>query len=275
MANTTVDLTEYNGDAYIAACVALLITSWIAVGLRTYTRVVLMKKYQADDWLMLVAQVGFYSFSFRALLLRSLTNGTCVKDGLYGGLCIYTRGGSPRPRQAQCRSPESRRSSSCPDGKFERSKGLDGGRFSPASTRMTLTAAQWQALTVALYIPCMMFVKLSIGVFLLRLATQKVYIQLIRVVLVIVVLWSTGIFLWNLFQCTPVEKQWDFRITTGHCAGPSEIISAAYALSVMTVLSDWFFVSNALPLTYDVRNTSLMLTFGRLSFRFPCSGASR
>lgn len=88
-----------------------------------------------------------------------------------------------------------------------------------------------------------MFVKLSIGVFLLRLATQKVYIWIIRVALVIVTLWSIGIFIWNLFQCTPVEKQWDFRITTGHCAGPNEIIAAAYALSVMTVLSDWFFVS--------------------------------
>lgn len=91
----------------------------------------------------------------------------------------------------------------------------------------------------------MMLIKLSIGVFLLRLATKKLYIWIIRGSLVIVTLWSLGIFIWDIFQCTPVAKQWDFRITTGHCAGPDEIISAAYALSVMTVLSDWFFVSRA------------------------------
>ena len=106
-----------------------------------------------------------------------------------------------------------------------------------------LTGTQWQALTIAVYILDMMFVKLSIGIFLLRLATQKAYVWTIRVALVIVTLWSLGIFFWNLFQCTPVPKQWDFRLN-GTCAGPDQIIAAAYALSVMTVLSDWFFVSS-------------------------------
>lgn len=54
----TYDLNEYNGGSLIATCISLLVTSWIAVGLRSYTRVVLMKSYQADDWLMLVAQVS-------------------------------------------------------------------------------------------------------------------------------------------------------------------------------------------------------------------------
>lgn len=91
----------------------------------------------------------------------------------------------------------------------------------------------------------MMFVKLSIGVFLLRLATKRVYIWTIRIALVIVTLWSLGIFIWDIFfQCTPVQRQWDFRITSGHCAGSGEIRAAIYALSAMTVLSDWFFVSN-------------------------------
>lgn len=58
MDENKVDLTEYNGDSLVATCVTLLLTSWIAVGLRSYTRVVLMKSYQADDWLMLIAQVS-------------------------------------------------------------------------------------------------------------------------------------------------------------------------------------------------------------------------
>jgi hypothetical protein len=68
MANLqTYNLTEYNGDSIVITCVVLLVTSWIAVALRSYTRVVLMKSYQADDWLMLVAQV-----STNAALLISL-----------------------------------------------------------------------------------------------------------------------------------------------------------------------------------------------------------
>lgn len=108
---------------------------------------------------------------------------------------------------------------------------------------MTLIIVQWQALGVANYILNMMFVKLSIGVFLLRLAAKKSYIWIIRIVLVIITVWSLGLFIWDIFQCTPIQKQWDYRITTGTCASVDEILTVAYALSVMTVLTDWFFVS--------------------------------
>lgn len=89
----------------------------------------------------------------------------------------------------------------------------------------------------------MMFIKLSIGIFLLRLSVGNVYKWILRVSLVVIALWSMGVFLWDVFQCTPVERQWDDRIQHGHCASPGEIISAAYAISVMTVLSDWLYVS--------------------------------
>ena len=87
-----------------------------------------------------------------------------------------------------------------------------------------------------------MFIKLSIGIFLLRLAAQKVYIWILRVSLVVITVWTTALFFWNIFQCDPVAKQWDYRIPRGHCVGPEEVVAAAYALSAMTVLSDWLFV---------------------------------
>lgn len=88
----------------------------------------------------------------------------------------------------------------------------------------------------------MMFIKLSIGVFLMRLAVQKVYIWILRISLVIIAIWSIVIFFWNLFQCSPVDKQWDYRITTGQCVSAGQIVSAAYALTAMTVVSDWLYV---------------------------------
>jgi hypothetical protein len=96
----------------------------------------------------------------------------------------------------------------------------------------------------------MMFVKLSIGVFLLRLAVWTAYKWILWISLVVFTLWSLGIFFWNLLQCIPVEKQWDFRIEHGYCAGADAIISSAIALSVLTVLSDWVYVCPNEPVMY-------------------------
>ncbi len=58
-----VDLHEYNGGRLVGATISLLALSWITMGLRTYTRAVIMRSFQGDDWLMLVAQVGFLDTS--------------------------------------------------------------------------------------------------------------------------------------------------------------------------------------------------------------------
>lgn len=88
----------------------------------------------------------------------------------------------------------------------------------------------------------MMFIKLSIGIFLLRIASQQVYIWILKISLVVVFIWSTVIFFWNLFQCDPVDKQWDWRIDHGSCVQPHALVSAAYALSAMTIVSDFLYV---------------------------------
>lgn len=56
--NKTIDLKEENGLALVGTAIVFLVISWISVGLRTWTRAFLMKGYQADDWLMLIGQVG-------------------------------------------------------------------------------------------------------------------------------------------------------------------------------------------------------------------------
>lgn len=52
-----VDLTEYNGAPLLATAAVFLALSWISVILRTYTRAILMKSFQLDDWFMLASQV--------------------------------------------------------------------------------------------------------------------------------------------------------------------------------------------------------------------------
>ncbi|KAG6182248.1 hypothetical protein E4U36_003474 [Claviceps purpurea] len=203
MAQTAYDLDESNASSLVITCIVMLVTSWIAVGLRAFTRVVLMKGYQADDILMLIAQVIFTvtcSIQF---------------EGVQSGV----------------------------------------GRHNAAFTNEDdlVTALMWQALGVAIYILNMMFIKLSIGVFLLRIATQKAYIWTIRIVLSIITLWSIGFFTWNLLQCTPIEKQWDFRITDGQCADAGEVLTAAYCLSAMTIVTDWFFALIPIPMLWRIK----------------------
>lgn len=123
-----------------------------------------------------------------------------------------------------------------------------------------ITALEFQALATASYVLDMMFIKLSIGIFLLRLATQKRYRYIIWGSLVVIAIWSLALFFWNIFQCNPVEAQWDYTILerdpSAHCASGEEIVNAAYALSVMTILSDWLYALIPIPIVWNVKMTT-------------------
>lgn len=204
-ANQHIDLSEDNSVALVSTVIVFMALSWLSVALRTYTRAFLMKSYQLDDWLMLIAQ-GIFTVSC-AFILEG------VKEGL--------------------------------------------GRHNEAikDDAAEVNALKWQALATATYVLDMMFIKLSIGVFLLRLSVKPVYTWIIWISLAVITIWSTVIFFWNMFQCSPVEKQWDFRITGGHCVSADQIVSAAYAISAMTIVSDWLYAILPIPMLWTVKMT--------------------
>ncbi|UPK93180.1 hypothetical protein LCI18_004115 [Fusarium solani-melongenae] len=204
-ANQHIDLSEDNSVALVSTVIVFMALSWLSVGLRTYTRAFLMKSYQLDDWLMLIAQ-GIFTVSC-AFILEG------VKEGL--------------------------------------------GRHNEAikDDAAEVNALKWQALATATYVLDMMFIKLSIGVFLLRLSVKPVYTWIIWISLAVITIWSTVIFFWNMFQCSPVEKQWDFRITGGQCVSADQIVSAAYAISAMTIVSDWLYAILPIPMLWTVKMT--------------------
>nr|RBQ89870.1 hypothetical protein FVER53263_08029 [Fusarium verticillioides] len=49
--------------------------------------------------------------------------------------------------------------------------------------------------------------------------------------------------------------QWDFRIKDGTCVSADQIVSAAYAISVMTVVSDWLYALLPIPMLWSVKMT--------------------
>ncbi|XDG02386.1 hypothetical protein ABKA04_002001 [Annulohypoxylon sp. FPYF3050] len=123
-----------------------------------------------------------------------------------------------------------------------------------------IQALMYQAVATATYVLNMWLIKLSIGIFLLRLASQKRYQYTLYASIVIVSIWSVVLFFWNIFQCNPVAAQWDYTILekdpTSHCVSADEIVNAAYALSVMNILSDWMYALIPIPMLWNVKMTA-------------------
>ncbi|KAI0490918.1 hypothetical protein F4859DRAFT_520554 [Xylaria cf. heliscus] len=123
-----------------------------------------------------------------------------------------------------------------------------------------IEALKYQALATASYVSNMWLIKLSIGLFLFRLAVRNRYKWVLGISIVVVGIWSLAIFFWNIFQCSPVPAQWDYTILTSdpksHCVSADEIVSAAYALSALTILSDWLYALIPIPMIWQVKMTA-------------------
>lgn len=100
-----------------------------------------------------------------------------------------------------------------------------------------------------------MFIKLSIAIFLLRLAVERRYRWTLLGSMFVVAVWSTVLFFWNIFQCSPVQAQWEYTIPDLKCVTSEQIVSAAYALSVMTIITDWLYALLPIPMIWNVRMT--------------------
>jgi len=98
-----------------------------------------------------------------------------------------------------------------------------------------------------------MFIKLSIGLFLLRIAVGQVYIWILRISMVVITIWTTAIFFYDLFSCLPVQAQWDVNIENQHCVSGSAFVSAAYSFSVMAILSDWLYALMPISMIWSVQ----------------------
>ncbi|XXH00088.1 hypothetical protein Hte_006430 [Hypoxylon texense] len=122
-----------------------------------------------------------------------------------------------------------------------------------------IQALMYQALATATYVLNMWLIKLSIGIFLLRLASQKRYKYILYISIIIITIWSIVLFFWNIFQCNPVAAQWDYTMLqndpNAHCVSADEIVNAAYALSVMTILTDWLYALLPIPMVWGVKMT--------------------
>ncbi|KAK0111610.1 hypothetical protein ONS95_001956 [Cadophora gregata] len=102
----------------------------------------------------------------------------------------------------------------------------------------------------------MMTLKLSIAIFLLRIAVRPLYIWILRSSIVVVAIWSFVIFMYDIFQCLPVQAQWDFTIEHPKCVTGTSFVAAAYSISVMTIVTDWLYALLPIPMLWSVQMTT-------------------
>ncbi|CAG8971577.1 hypothetical protein HYALB_00009226 [Hymenoscyphus albidus] len=124
-----------------------------------------------------------------------------------------------------------------------------------------ILAGKWKTLATLVYIIDMVFIKLSIAFFLLRIATRKPYVWALKVSMVIITIWSIVTFFYYVFICTPIAAQWDRTIPNPRCQPAMNFVIAAYSLGGMSIISDWFYALLPIPIILGLQmNMRVKLT---------------
>jgi hypothetical protein len=103
----------------------------------------------------------------------------------------------------------------------------------PTALKLWYLGELWYTLTTC-------FVRLSIAVFLFRLAMKRIHKLVIYVAIGVNIVLSLVFFFMAVFQCRPVGYFWkQYTGTKGSCFGPDVIPSASIAHSVVYFCVDW------------------------------------
>lgn len=83
--------------------------------------------------------------------------------------------------------------------------------------------------------------KVSVGVFLLRIATKRTHIWIIRIIMLGTSLFGGAYFLLAIFQCKPVSAWWKHSPGYGSCMGPALVLGTSYTSATLNSIADWTF----------------------------------
>ncbi|KAI9761537.1 MAG: hypothetical protein M4579_000928 [Chaenotheca gracillima] len=89
---------------------------------------------------------------------------------------------------------------------------------------------------VILYCPSMMFAKLAILIFYMRISPQKTFHYAIYATMFILVAYNLALMLSLIFACHPIEKSWNVLITEGSCIDRTAIYLSNGILNIITDL---------------------------------------
>lgn len=100
----------------------------------------------------------------------------------------------------------------------------------------------------------MVFVRLSIAVFLLRICVKSIYKIIIYATLGMVIAYSIFYCFLVIFQCSPVSFFWgQYEGMAGSCIGPAIIPNASIVHSVVNFIADWVFCLLPIALIWNLQ----------------------
>ncbi|KAF4545567.1 hypothetical protein BFW01_g7012 [Lasiodiplodia theobromae] len=106
----------------------------------------------------------------------------------------------------------------------------------------TMRALRYWWLCYAAYTSTMMFAKISIGFFLLRVTVEQVYIWIIYAAMGITIVTGIVFFFVTVLQCSPVSYFWSRAVGgDGKCLDMEIIIGLTYFYSAVSALCDFTF----------------------------------
>ncbi|PVI04848.1 hypothetical protein DM02DRAFT_585438 [Periconia macrospinosa] len=92
------------------------------------------------------------------------------------------------------------------------------------------------------YIICGIFLKISIGIFLLRIAVERAHRIILWTCLITIQVYSVFFLFLFTFQCTPISHFWEqFRGGQGKCIDSNIIVGTFYGYSALVCVTDWTF----------------------------------
>ncbi|KAJ8116936.1 hypothetical protein OPT61_g1757 [Boeremia exigua] len=112
------------------------------------------------------------------------------------------------------------------------------------------------------YCLSMVCIKLSIGLFLLRITVKRIQRWIVYIVMGLTVLTGMVFFFVTLLQCAPISFFWDKFSQTGWCVNIDVIIALTFLYSVVSVICDFTFAILPIFLVWNLNmsvNTRLML----------------
>ena len=112
---------------------------------------------------------------------------------------------------------------------------------SPARIPIVLTIPQFWYLAELFYVLSNCMLKIALGIFLLRVASKKAHVWIIRLLMIGTIVFGTSYFFLMLLQCNPISQFWTVSPSSPKCMNPKIITSTTYVASGITAFADWTF----------------------------------
>lgn len=114
-----------------------------------------------------------------------------------------------------------------------------------------------------MYPVTLVFVKLAIVAFLLRIVISRVQRAILYTVAALTTIYGVALFLILLLQCRPVSRYWNPFMSGGVCANPLLIVNALYANSAICMVTDFTMAILPVFVVWDLKmNTRTKLAAG-------------